>query len=174
MRRERAQRAQLHLSLSHALEHARKSPTHASRRDSPPSRAFTHSERFDTIREQRRIPQFEVQHALLEFDQVREQLRRQLVALPSQRRQPRQKFRIPQSPQVISVTHHHCLTREISSHALPLGGRYLSKTAANSSAFMKARQREPSSQQRPESNEHPLVAAAARRRLVNYNQHSTA
>jgi len=60
------------------------SPTHTRRRHSSPGGAFTHAQGLDAIREQRRVAQFQMQHALLELHQVGEHSPRQHVALLNQ------------------------------------------------------------------------------------------
>src|SRR6478736_1936913 len=170
MRSQRAERAQMQSSTGNALKRARKSPTHASRRNSPPSRAFT--ERFDAIRKHRREPELQVQHALLELRQVRQHLRCQLVALPNQRRQPRQKLRIPQSLQSILVIHCSGLTREILSLALPSRQSF-----ARGNGFKVDRVHERTAARTlapttPQIQETSLVDVAVRPKPVNNKQHS--
>jgi len=106
---ERAQRAQVQLAERDPFEHYRKSSTYASCRDSSSRRSFTHSQRFYAVRKQRRETQLQVQQALFEFDQVREQLASQKIILANQRRQPRDEFRIRQSHQSILVVHPLCI-----------------------------------------------------------------
>src|SRR6478736_5325855 len=170
MRSQRAERAQMQSSTGNALKRARKSPTHASRRNSPPSRAFT--ERFDAIRKHRREPELQVQHALLELRQVRQHLRCQLVALPNQRRQPRQKLRIPQSLQSILVIHCSGLTREILSLALPSRQSF-----ARGNGFKVDRLHERTAARTlapttPQIQETSLVDVTVRPKPVNNKQHS--
>src|SRR6478736_4704232 len=170
MRSQRAERAQMQSSTGNALKRARKSPTHASRRNSPPSRAFT--ERFDAIRKHRREPELQVQHALLELRQVRQHLRCQLVALPNQRRQPRQKLRIPRSLQSILVIHCSGLTREILSLALPSRQSF-----ARGNGFKVDRLHERTAARTlapttPQIQETSLVDVTVRPKPVNNKQHS--
>jgi hypothetical protein len=124
MGRERAQRTQVQVPLCDPLEQLGESPTQARRCDAPASGAFTHSERLDAVREQRRKPQLEMEHPLFELHQMRKQTPGKSVALPNQLRQPRQELGIPQAHQSILVPHHSCLTRVISTDALPLRNRF--------------------------------------------------
>jgi len=89
---KRAQRTQVQLAASNALECFGESSTHTRRRYSPASAAFAHAQSFDAIGKQGRKTEFQMQRAQLELHQVRKHPCTQRIALPNQLRQPSQEF----------------------------------------------------------------------------------
>src|SRR6478609_7116578 len=175
MGRERAQRTQVQFPARYPLEHARKSSTHPSRRNSPPSSAFTHAERFDAVRKQRRKPELQMQQALLELNQVREHLCAEQIALPNQLRQTCQELRIAQSRQPILVAHRSLVTRAISNLTLTPGHSFQRKNACEPDRPRHALASSNLTSTMPQIQLTPHIEPHARRKPVYKNrQHNSA
>src|SRR6188768_3955736 len=93
---QQTQRRSVQRAARHPSEQLRMIAAHPRRRDVPTRRRLTQPEPLHAILEQRRKPETEKQLPLVQLRQVRQKLRRDLIASPHDARQLRQEFVVRQ------------------------------------------------------------------------------